>query len=204
MLDETTTFMEKIKPTLGQKIRNLIQKSPYKNLLAFHRAIVAYAEGDAISYSSLHNVVNDTKRPEEKTLYQIALVLKMKISDLRKGTTSEPLETGPSEGSYPYNESSVLYNLYNNLPFTPQLIKIKGHGQTSEEKEFVPDAKSFKFFYICKGAVDLVLKQEDSEPDRREFRKGDVFCFDASVLHYFENRKAQYAEILLVSFTKIK
>src|ERR1700677_4253106 len=112
-----TKYMEKTKPTLGQNIRALIKKSPYKNLLAFHRAIVAYAEDDAISYSSLHNVVNDTKRPEEKTLYQIALVLKMKISDLRKGTTSEPLETGPSQGFYPYNESSVLYNLYHNLPF---------------------------------------------------------------------------------------
>lgn len=196
--------MERIKPTLGQNIRALIKKSSYKNLLAFHRAIVAYAEDDAISYSSLHNVVNDTKRPEEKTLYQIALVLKMKISDLRQGTTSEPLETGPSTGYYPYNESSVLYNLYNNLPFIPQLVKIKGHGQTSEEKEFVSDARSFKFFYICRGTVDLVLKHEDTGIERREFRKGDVFCFDASVLHYFENRKIQFAEILVVSFTKSK
>jgi len=194
--------MENIKPTLGQKIKALIKKSPYKSLLAFHRAIVAYAEGDAISYSSLHNVVNDTKRPEENTLYQIALVLKMKISDLRRGTTNEPLETGPSSGFYPYNESSVLYNLYNNLPFLPQLIKIKGHGQTSEEKEFAANAKSYKFFYICNGTVDLIFKQEDSTIDRREFRKGDVFCFDASLLHYFENRKTQYVEILIVSFTK--
>jgi len=197
-----TKYMENTKPTLGQNIRALIKKSSYKNLLAFHRAIVAYAEADAISYSSLHNVVNDTKRPEEKTLYQIALVLKMKISDLRKGTTSEPLETGPSSGFYPYNESSVLYNLYNNLPFVPQLIKIKGHGATSEEKEFVSGARSFKFFYICKGTVDLILKQEDTGLDRRQFRKGDVFCFDASILHYFENRKTQYAEILIVNFTK--
>ncbi len=194
--------MNENKPSLGQNIRALIKKSPYKNLLVFHRAIVAIAEEDAISYSSLHNVVNDTKRPEEKTLYQIALVLKMKISDLRKGTTSEPLETGPSKGFYPYNETSVLYNLYNNLPFTPQLVKIKGHGQTSEEKEFVSDSKSFKFFYICKGVVDLVLKQDDLKIDRRGFRKGDVFCFDASVLHYFENQRAQDAEILLVSFTR--
>ena len=194
--------MEEIKPTLGQNIRALIKKSPYKNLLTFHRAIVDYAEGDAISYSSLHNVVNDTKRPEERTLYQIALVLKMKISDLRKGTTSEPLETGPSTGFFPYNETSVLYNLYSGLPFAPQLVKIKGHGTTSEEKEFISNAKSYKFFYICRGTVDLVLKHEDTGLDRREFRKGDVFCFDASVLHYFENRKVQYAEILLVSFTK--
>ncbi len=198
-----TNYIESLKPTLGQHIKDLIKKSPYKNLLAFHKAIVEYAEGDAISYSSLHNVVNDTKRPEERTLYQIALVLKMKISDLRKGTSSEPLETGPSSGYYPYNESSVLYNLYNNLPFLPQLIKIKGRGQTSEEKEFAPNAKSYKFFYICKGTVDLVLKHEDTGIDRREFRKGEVFCFDASTLHYFENRKPQYAEILLVSFTKL-
>jgi mannose-6-phosphate isomerase-like protein (cupin superfamily) len=194
--------MEKNLPTLGQNIRALIKKSSYKNLLTFHKAIVAYAENDAISYSSLHNVVNDTKRPEEKTLYQIALVLKMKISDLRQGTTSAVLETGPSEGSYPYNETSVLYNLYNNLPFQPLLIRIKGHGQTSQEKEFAEDAQTFKFFYICKGVVDLVLQQEDSKTDRREFRKGDVFCFDAGVMHHFENTKAQYAEILIVSFKK--
>ena len=190
------------KPTLGQNIKALIKKSSYKSLLTFHRAIVTYAEDDAISYSSLHNVVNDTKRPEEKTLYQIALVLKMKISDLRKGTSSEPLETGPSTGFYPYNESSVLYNLYNNLPFLPQLIKIKGHGTTSEEKIFISEAKSFKFFYICNGSVDLVLKPDDSSLDRREFRKGEVFCFYAAILHYFENRKAQYAEILVISFNK--
>ena len=190
------------KPTLGQNIKALIKKSSYKSLLTFHRAIVTYAEDDAISYSSLHNVVNDTKRPEEKTLYQIALVLKMKISDLRKGTSSEPLETGPSTGFYPYNESSVLYNLYNNLPFLPQLIKIKGHGTTSEEKIFISENKSFKFFYICNGSVDLVLKPDDSSLDRREFRKGEVFCFYAAILHYFENRKAQYAEILVISFNK--
>jgi len=190
------------KPTLGQNIKALIKKSSYKSLLTFHRAIVTYAEDDAISYSSLHNVVNDTKRPEEKTLYQIALVLKMKISDLRKGTSSEPLETGPSTGFYPYNESSVLYNLYNNLPFLPQLIKIKGHGTTSEEKIFISENKSFKFFYICNGSVYLVLKLDDSSLDRREFRKGEVFCFDAAILHYFENRKAQYAEILVISFNK--
>jgi len=197
-----TNSVEKIKPTLGQHIRELIKQSSYKNLLTFHKALVALAENDAISYSSLHNVVNDTKRPEEKTLYQIALVLKMKISDLRKGTASEPLETGPSSGYFPYNESSVLYNLYNNLPFLPQLIKIKGHGETSEEKNYVSDAKSFKFFYICRGTVDLILKHEDTGIDRREFRKGDVFCFDSSVLHYFENRKPQYAEVLIISFTK--
>jgi len=197
-----TNYIEKNKPTLGQNIRALIKKNSYKSLLAFHKAIVAYAGKDAMSYSSLHNVVNDTKRPEEKTLYQIALVLKMKISDLRRGTSSEPLETGPSTGFYPYNESSVLYNLYHNLPFLPQLIRIKGHGQTSQEKEFISNANSYKFFYICRGTVDLILKHEDTGIDRREFRKGDVFCFDASLLHYFENRKAQYVEILIVSFTK--
>ena len=194
--------MEEIRPTLGKKISQLITKSSYKSLLAFHRAIQDYAGEDAISYSSLHNVVNDIKEPEERTLYQIALVLKMKISDLREGTTSEPPESGPSSGYYPYNETSILYNLYNNLPFQPQLIKIKGRGHTSEEKEFISDAKCFKLVYICRGIVQLVINRKDTGIDRRELKKGDVYCFDATDLHHFENRKVQYAEIHITVFSK--
>ena len=135
-------------PTLGQKVAKLITESPFKNPLNFHREIERKFGTDAISISHLYNVVNDKKRARDTVLYQIALSLGMEIYDLRKGTTSEPPDEGPSHGVYPYNKSAILYNLYHGLPFKPQMIKIKGKSKNARRTR---RNTRFSVFYICYG-----------------------------------------------------
>ncbi len=188
------------KPTLRQKIEELIAQSGYKNLRRFHKAIVELAGDDAITYSSLHNAVHLSTKPHQKTLHQIASVLKLEISDLIKGSTIEPTHFGPASGYIQLNDTSILQNLYHGLPFKPQLLRVDGYGESIDEQNVFFDTKCFRFIYVIRGTVDLVLKHKNREEERREFKKGDVFCFDSSILHHFRNNNAQYAEIIIANF----
>ena len=193
--------MENVKETFNQRIKRLIAKSKYKNLRKFHNAIVEVAGDDAITYGSLRNAMHLCKKPHEKTLFQIATILKLEINDLLKGTNLEPSINGQASGYKQLNESSTLFNLYHGLPFKPELLKIDGFGQSIDEQNyFYSGTKCFRFVYVTKGTVDVILKHKDREQERRELKKGDVFCFDASILHYFKNNNAQYAEILITNF----
>ena len=192
--------MEKTRPTLKQRIKELIAKSGYKNLRRFHKAIVELAGDNAITYSSLHNTIHLTTKPHEKTLHQIASVLKLQIYDLIKGTTTEPPNVGPASGYIQLNETSSLHNLYHGLPFKPQLLRVDGYGESVDEQDRFFDTKCFKFIYVIRGTVELILKDKNREVERRELKKGDVFCFDSSILHNFKNNKVQYAEILITNF----
>ena len=196
-----TLSMENVKETFNQRIKRLIAKSKYKNLRKFHNAIVEVAGKDAITYGSLRNAMHLCKKPHEKTLFQIATILKLDIYDLIKGTNLEPSINGAASGYIQLNESSSLHNLYHGLPFNPELIKINAFGQTiDEQKYFFDGIKRFRFIYVTKGTVDVILKHKDREQERRELKKGEVYCFDSSILHYFKNNNAGYAEILIVHF----
>jgi hypothetical protein len=192
--------MENAKETFNQRIKKLISQSKYKNLRRFHLAIVEKAGEDAISYTSLRNAIHQSKKPHEKTLFQIANILGIEIYDLIKGTNIEPSINGPASGYIQLNSTSILHNLYHGLPFKPQLLKVEGYGESIEEQNVFFDAKCFRFLYIIRGTIDLILKHKDREQERRELKKGDVFCFDASILHYFKNNNTQYAEILITNF----
>lgn len=192
--------MENTKQTLNQKIEKLIAQSKYKNLRRFHKAIIEKAGEDAISYTSLRNAINRSTKPHEKTLFQIATILKLQIYDLIKGTNIEPPAIGPSSGYAQLNESSFLQNLYHGLPFKPQLLRVKGYGESTDEQKFFFDSKCFRFIYMIKGTVDLILKHKDREEERVELKKGDVFNFDSTIMHHFRNNNAGYAEILIMNF----
>jgi len=192
--------MEAQKPTLKQKIEDLIAKSGYKNLRRFHKAIVEMAGDDAITYSSLHNAINLTTKPHIKTLYQIATVLKLQVGDLLKGTTEETPVVDPVSGYIQLNEKSSLHNLFHGLPIKPQLLRVEGYGESIDEKIAFFDIKGYRFIFVIRGTVELILKHKDREIERKELRKGDNFCFDASILHHFKNNNAQYAEILITNF----
>lgn len=192
--------MDGAKETFNQRIESLISQSKYKNLRRFHKAIIEIAGEDAISYTSLRNAIHKSTKPHEKTLFQIATILKLQIYDLIKGTNIEPPAIGPSSGYAQLNETSFLQNLYRGLPFKPQLLRVKGYGESANEQKFFFDTKCFRFLYIIRGTVDLILKHKDREEERVELKKGDVFNFDSSILHYFKNNNAQYAEILITNF----
>lgn len=193
--------MESAKETFNQRIKKLIAQSKYKNLRRFHQAIIEQAGEDAISYTSLRNAIHQSKKPHEKTLLQIATILKLQIYDLIKGTNIEPSINGQASGYKQLNSTSTLYNLYHGLPFKPELLRVEGYGESIDEQNYFFDgSKPFRFIYVIKGTVDLILKHKDREQERRELKKGEVFCFDSSILHYFKNNNAQYAELLITNF----
>ena len=142
-----TLSMEKTKQTLKKKIEELIAKSGYKNLRRFHKAIVDLAGDEAITYSSLHNAIHLSTKPHEKTLHQIASVLKLQIADLIKGTNAEPPDVGPASGYIQLNDTSSLHNLYHGLPFKPQLLRVDGYGESINEQKVFFDTKCFRFIY---------------------------------------------------------
>jgi len=193
--------MESAKETFNQRIKKLIAQSKYKNLRRFHQAIIEQAGEDAISYTSLRNAIHQSKKPHEKTLLQIATILKLQIYDLIKGTNIEPSINGQASGYKQLNSTSTLHNLYHGLPFKPELLRVEGYGESIDEQNYFFDgSKPFRFIYVIKGTVDLILKHKDREQERRELKKGEVFCFDSSILHYFKNNNAQYAELLITNF----
>ena len=193
--------MEKTKETLNERIQGLITQNGYKNLLTFHKAIVNLAGKDAVSRASLYNAIHLTTKPHEKTLHQIASVLKIHIYDLIKGTNVEPPTFGPASGYKQLNKTSVLHNLYHGLPFKPELLKVNGHGESIDEQNiFYDGTKCFRFVYIIRGTITLILKHKNRIEEQRELKKGDVFCFDSSTLHHFKNNNTQFAEIMINNF----
>ena len=156
---------------------------------------------DAVSRASLYNAIHLTTKPHEKTLHQIASVLKIHIYDLIKGTNVEPPTFGPASGYKQLNKTSVLHNLYHGLPFKPELLKVNGHGESIDEQNiFYDGTKCFRFVYIIRGTITLILKHKNRIEEQRELKKGDVFCFDSSTLHHFKNNNAQFAEIMINNF----
>jgi hypothetical protein len=196
--------MKEMKLTVGQKIDAMIKERGFKSLHEFRQKIVEAAGEDAITYSSLWNAVNITKKPHVKTLEQIAYVLKTEISELLKGTTSEPPDQGPTEGFITYTtKTATLHNLYHGLPAKPQVIKIDAYGETSIEEDKIPGAKEcIRFIYIIRGSVELVLNHKGRDPERRALNIEDTFCFDSTIPHYFKNANPQFAKIFVINYKK--
>ncbi len=194
---------EKI-PTLGEKIAKLIAESPFENPLKFHEEIERRCGKDAIKQRRLYFVINYRGKRQHKdtVLYQIASALGMEIHELIQGTTSEPPVEGPSQGVFPYNKSAILYNLYHGLPFKPQIIKMRGHGKTIEEREAIKGFQCFKFVVVTRGEVDLVIKHRDGNTECIKLKLDGRHCFNSGDLHYFENKSKQFSKILLIRFTK--
>ena len=196
--------MEIVKETINARIHKLIKQKGYKSLLKFHEAIVKQAGKDAISHTSLRNLLTNksTVNPHEKTLSQIATILKIHVYDLIKGTNIEPASTGESSGYIQLNDTATLYNFFTDLSIQPQLLKVEQFGESplDGDKFFFDGSKPFRFIYVVKGSVDLILKHKDKEQERKELKKGDAECFSLSIPHYFKNNNPQYAEILITNF----
>ncbi|MBF0595166.1 MAG: hypothetical protein HQL22_09380 [Candidatus Omnitrophica bacterium] len=172
--------------TLGEKIRQQIKESRYKSISAFHREMVNIFESKAVNRRTLSQIINGHASARERTLNQIAIILGMRISDLRIGTDSEMLEQEETLGAFTYNEKAVLRALENNLPFMPCKLVLKRGGHTSEEQDRPEGPRSVKWCAVIMGGIKLFVKGTLGE-ETRTFYKGATFSFDARQRHYFEN-----------------
>jgi hypothetical protein len=168
----------------------------------FYRAIQNKFKEDAISLRSLYNVINDSKKKIlDTTLYQVGLILKKEIIELKEGTASEPPDVGPSTSSAPYNRTSTLRHLYHGLPFKPKMIDIEAGGHTEEEKEEITGHECSKFIVLTRGKVDLIFKRKDST-ERIELKLNEGYNFASGEYHYFENKGKQFAHIVEICYAK--
>lgn len=172
--------------TLGEKIRQLIKKSPFKNISAFHREIVNVFEDKAVNLRTLSQILNNHAFGRERTLNQIAIILGVKTSELRQGTDAETLEDEETLGAFTYNDKATLKALENRLPFMPTKLILKRGGRTSQEQDKKTTTRSVKWCAVVMGGIHLSVTGTLGE-EKRTFYKGASFSFDARQKHYFEN-----------------
>ncbi|MEI6438482.1 MAG: hypothetical protein WCO69_07020 [Candidatus Omnitrophota bacterium] len=167
---------------IGEKIRQLIKESRYKNLSAFHRELMSIFEDKAVNYRTLSQIINDHARARERTLNQIAIILGIKTSELRAGTDSEELKAEETLGAFTYNDKAVLRALENGLPFMPCKLVLQRGGRTSDEQDRPDGPAAVKWCAVLMGGVNICVAG-----DKKTFYKGATFSFDARERHYFEN-----------------
>ena len=201
--------MNESMPTLGQKIAKLIEESPFKNPLNFHKEIVRRFGDDAIKQRRLYFVINyrGNRKHKDEVLHQIAVSLKIKFHELAKGTTSEPPAEGPSHGTFPFGPKpndhvAELRNLYQGIPFKPQRIKIQALGRTIEENEIISGVKCFNFVSLERGEIDLVIKHQNGKMERIALKPDEGYNFNSEELHYFENKSRQFAKVFVIRYQK--
>jgi len=206
---DIVTYMRDVKIPLGQKVVQLIENSPFKSPLNFHKEIIRRYGNDAIKQRRLYWVINyrGNRRIKDEVISQIATALKLKFYELVSGTTSEPPAEGPSKAFFPYGPKSndnaaILYNLYHGLPFKPQRIKISGRASTIEENEVIKGFQCFKLAVLEKGLVELVIKHKNGETERVDLKSSEGFNFNSGEPHYFENKSKLTSKIFVISYLK--
>ena len=172
--------------TLGEKIRHLIKTSRFRNISAFHRELVNVFEDNAVNRRTLSQIINGHASARERTLNQVAIILGLKTSELRERTNAQILEPAETLGAFTYNELAVMQALQNHLPFMPCRLTLKKGGRTSEEQDRPESKESVKWCAIISGRVNLYINGTVGQ-EKKTFRKGDSFSFDARQRHYFEN-----------------
>lgn len=172
--------------TLGERIRHLIKTSRFRNISAFHRELVNVFENNAVNRRTLSQIINGHALARERTLNQIAIILGLKTSELRSGTNAQILKPAEALGAFTYNELAFLQAMQNHLPFMPCQLTLKKDGRTSEEQDRPQAEQSVKWCVVASGRVNFYL-DGDLGRDKKTFRKGDSFSFDARRRHYFEN-----------------
>lgn len=172
--------------TLGEKIKNLIKNSTFKNITTFHQEMVRIFEKQAISIRALSQIMNNHSHAREKTLHQIAIILGISLSELRKGTTVEVFEHAETLGSFSYNDQAKLQALENGLDFMPTKLVLKKFGKTTPEQDPSTLNHAVKWCAVIMGGVELTITTEFGE-EKKSFYKGSTFSFDPRKKHFFSN-----------------
>lgn len=182
--------------TLGEKIRQLIQDTGYKTLEAFYTDLQDSFGEAALNKRTLMRILSNEVKVRVNTLGQIALILNTNITKLKEGTDAEVIE---KTGTFEYNEKALLQSYRNNLPFIPERLIIKHNGRTSQEQDPLAATESMKWFVVCSGQVTLAIEGQFGE-EKRTFKHGDDFVFDARQKHYFENVSRKPAILHIIHY----
>ena len=176
--------------TIGKKTQSLIKHAGYKKPSTFYKAMHALHKETTINLKTFYNLLHDRIPPRERTLFQVAVLLKITTTELRKGTDQELKpdldEKKAYSGKHTYNDRAHLYGYHVKAPFMPLKLHLKAGGQTPEDRDS-PDAKeSLKLVWMIVGKMIVVIKTEAGE-ERRELHNGQMTSFDARQAHYFIN-----------------
>lgn len=175
--------------TLGEKIRAAITNSPFRNVSAFHREMVNVFDQDAVSRRALSEIINGHTQARERTLNQIAIILGVRTTDLRRGTDAEVLEQEEILGAFTYNDRAVMQALANRLPFMPCKLVLRRGGHTTDEQDDPQAPAAVKWCAVIMGGVTLSVQGEWGAEEKTWY-KGHTFSFDPRRIHRFINAYA--------------
>ncbi|MBF0485588.1 MAG: helix-turn-helix domain-containing protein [Candidatus Omnitrophica bacterium] len=187
--------MEKI----GGKIRRLIKEGGYATIKDFYSRLAGTFEKTAIDRSTLTRLLKNQVVVRERTLNQIAIILGVKTSALREGTTAEVSAISEPEGIFTYNDKAALKILDRNLPFATTQLILKAGGQTSPEQDRKDAKKSLKWIFVLVGKIDVVIKSPRGE-EVKTLHKSQRASFDARQVHYIKNVSQSTSVCLIVHY----
>ncbi len=174
---------------IGEKIKRTIEEAGYRKPGVFYNQLHALYAEKTINRKTFYNLLNARILPREKTLSQIATLLKTTIPELRKGTDQEIkdlLKKKNYAGEFSYNADAKVYFYDVVAPFLPMKLHLKKGGQTSKEQDPATAPESLKLIWVIVGNITVVIKTKDRE-ERRELHNGQMTSFDARQTHYFIN-----------------
>jgi mannose-6-phosphate isomerase-like protein (cupin superfamily) len=176
--------------TIGEKTQTLIKQAGYKKPSVFYKAMRTLYEENTINLKTFYNLLHDRIPPRERTLFQVAALLKITTTELRKGTDQELKpdldEKKVYSGKHTYNDRAHLYGYHVKAPFMPLKLHLKAGGQTPEDYDSPAAKESQKLVWMIVGKMIVVIKTEAGE-ERRELHNGQMTSFDARQKHYFIN-----------------
>jgi len=185
--------------TVGQKIRQLIQEKGYKTVKDFYSKLTEIYGKTSINRSTLTRLLKDQVIVRERTLNQIAIILGVKTSFLREGTTAEVSAIKDPESIFTYNDKASSRILKRNLPFSVEQITLRSGGRTADLQDS-PEAKgSLKWIFVLVGRINVFIKGTAGE-ERRPLHKSQDTHFDAQQLHHIENASKSTSICLAIHY----
>jgi hypothetical protein len=172
--------------TVGQKIRQLIQEKGYRTVKDFYSKLTGIYGKSSINRSTLTRLLKDQVIVRERTLNQIAIILGVKTSFLREGTTAEVSAIKDPESIFTYNNKASSRILKRYLPFGVEQITLKNGGRTADLQDDPEAKRSLKWIFVLVGKINVVIKGPTGE-EIRSLHKSQDTHFDAQQLHYIEN-----------------
>ena len=165
---------------LCDKIKRLIKENGYTKPIHFYRKIKEIYPEQAVAFNSIYRILdNKVTTIQKKTLKQIADVLMIKVSDLKKGTNAEFLKEEKEEKGFTYSGGSKLIVLEKNLPYIVEHLTLKNNSYRFLIEEFKDPDPPFSTEALLEEIEQAGLPM----PDKTKFR-GDL-----NKLEYFLNMK---------------
>lgn len=181
---------------LHTKIRQLRQERKIK-LTQLHSRIKHLFGEQTLAYRSLQRIEAGQTDAKISSLHQICLGLGITMKTLYEDVEdaqTDLIRRGNPHGKYIYSNAALAEILSTNTVnfFALHLILEPG-GKTKVEKDPEGNQKFTKWIYVLSGKLACFLEKE-----KIILKKGDAFCFDSRVAHYFENKHSNTTQCIII------